>query len=367
MTTLVNLLSWLPGFSGFGSYVQRVMPGVEGACLQLDPDGEPVLSPHDHCSSTLPGWAPGRRLRLLQRYSLLQHGLDLDAVLAVHGRRLDEFEAIYSPFFDALLCWPQIPQLITCHDLTPLVQSNSRKAALRYRFWQPRHVRAATRLIAISQYVADQLLAFGASPERLVVIPNGINIARPRVTAPGSEDLLVLARHDLNKNLLGLLRCLAGVQRRLPRWQGTVRIVGRGGRRQSALVRQACGQLPRPQQVQLIDRLSPEALTTILRSSLALVSASTEEGFDYPVLEAKAEGIPTLISDIPVHREFHTESSLFFPVDDDGAHFAAHLASLMNDGSCWNQLSQQGYGLAERLSVVEQQLAIRHELANLVA
>ena len=52
-------------------------------------------------------------------------------------------------------------------------------------------------------------------------------------------------------------------------------------------------QLPRPDQVQLIGALSHAQLLNYLRSSLALLSASTEEGFDYPVLEAKAEGTPT--------------------------------------------------------------------------
>ena len=66
----------------------------------------------------------------------------------------------------------------------------------------------------------------------------------------------------------------------------------------------------------------------ICASSLALLSASTEEGFDYPVLEAKAEGTPTLISDIPVHREFHQDSSLFFPVDDDGVALADHVMAV---------------------------------------
>ncbi len=364
MTTLVNLLPWLPGYSGFGSYVQRVMPGVQGTCLQLNSAGAPVMLPNGHCQITTPGWAPGRWMRLLQRYSLLQHGLNLDAVLAENGSDIGDFEVIYSPFFDALLGWQDLPQLITCHDLTPLVQSNSRKAWLRYRFWQPRHVSAAARLIAISRYVADQLIGFGASPDRVVVIPNGIVITRPRVLQPASENLLVLARHDLNKNLTGLLRCLAGVQRRRPRWRGNVTIVGRGGV-QSPGLREACARLPRPQQVQLVERLGSQELINTLRGSLALVSASTEEGFDYPVLEAKAEGIPTLISDIPVHREFHAGSSLLFPVDDDGEIFAAHLDCLLHDHSGWNQLSEQGYQLAAELSVTKQQRAIRHEIASL--
>ena len=36
MTPLINLLPWQPGHSGFGSYVQRVVPGIDGLRLQLN-------------------------------------------------------------------------------------------------------------------------------------------------------------------------------------------------------------------------------------------------------------------------------------------------------------------------------------------
>ena len=149
--------------------------------------------------------------------------------------------------------WPEVPQLITCHDLTPLVASNSFKAWLRYRFWQPRHCRTATRLIAISRYVADQLLDFGVEANQIEVIPNGITIQRPPVLSPTSEDLLVLARHGVNKNLPAVFRAMAQLQRLLPQWRGVLRIVGRSGR-QSPLVKRMHRQLPRPDQVQLIMR-----------------------------------------------------------------------------------------------------------------
>ena len=98
---------------------------------------------------------------------------------------------------------------------------------LRYRFWQPRRV--ATRLIAISRYVADQLVVFGVDADRIEVIPNGVTIQRPPVQSPASEDLLALARHDLNKNLPALFRGVDQLQRRWPQWRGVLRIAGRRG------------------------------------------------------------------------------------------------------------------------------------------
>ena len=206
--------------------------------------------------------SPGRLMRLLQRNAMVQH-----------GQRLKQFvdtcadlrpEVIYSPFFDALLGFPQIPQLITCHDLTPLSYPNSRKAWLKYRFWQPRHLACATRVVAISRHVADQLIAFGVASDRVVVVPNGIAVVRPPVPAPASEDLLVIARHDANKNLLGLLKALATAQKRLPQWRGVLRIVGRGVVASPVLqgLRRA---LPRPEGLELIQELNPGELLAMLR------------------------------------------------------------------------------------------------------
>ena len=360
---LINLLSWLPGHSGFGSYVQRVVPGLGGLRLQLGADGRGILQDPEEWESDPPDWAPGRSMRFLQRFSLVQHGLDLPALLQRHGFAAGQLDAIYSPFFDALLCWPEVPQLITCHDLTPLVASNSRKAWLRYRLWQPRHCRVATRLIAISRYVADQLVAFGVDSERIEVIPNGIHIQRPPVLSPSSQDLVVLARHDVSKTVPGLFRGINQLQRVCPQWSGTLYIVGRAGR-QSSWVRRLHRALPRPEQVKLIDGLPQAELVDLVRASLVLLSASTEEGFDYPVLEAKAEGIPTLISDIAVHREFHEGSSLFFPIDDDGTVLAEQVRALLSDGFLWKHLSSAGCALARTLTVEAQTAQIADQIRS---
>ena len=354
VTQLINLLSWQPGHSGFGSYVQRVMPGLPGVRLQLNAQGSACLIPAERWSLQAPPLAPGRLMRFLQRNAMVQHGQPLKRLL--RGADVKP-ELIYSPFFDALLGFAKIPQLITCHDLTPLSHPNSRRAWLKYRLWQPRHLACASQVVAISQHVADQLIAFGVAADRIAIVPNGIAVLHPPVPAPTSDDLIVIARHDANKNLRGLVRALAGVQRRLPRWRGLVRIVGRGVAA-SAELQGLKRALPRPEALVFIDRLSATDLRTTLRGSLALVSASLEEGFDYPVLEAKAEGIPTVLSDIPVHREFHDTSSLFFPVDDDGAVLADHLSRLTADRLLWRQLSLSGLDRARSLSVESQQQQI---------
>ena len=58
MTTLINLLTWQPGHSGFGTYVKHVVPGVHGLRLQLDDNGNGALVPPAQWNQEIIKWAP---------------------------------------------------------------------------------------------------------------------------------------------------------------------------------------------------------------------------------------------------------------------------------------------------------------------
>ena len=83
------------------------------------------------------------------------------------------------------------------------------------------------------------------------------------------------------------------------------------------------------------------------------------------MLEAKAEGIPTLLSQIPVHTEFHSDSSLFFPIDDGEEAFAEGLCRLLTDSRLWWDLSAAGRELALSLSVTRQRHALNNHIAEI--
>ena len=86
-------------------------------------------------------------------------------------------------------------------------------------------------------------------------------------------------------------------------------------------------------------------MSAVVRESMALISASTEEGFELSVLEAKAEGLQQSSATF-LHREFHSESSLFFSLDDDGTALARGVIDLCCDPALWSQLSFRGLALA---------------------
>jgi len=53
-------------------------------------------------------------------------------------------------------------------------------------------------------------------------------------------------------------------------------------------------------------------LRALYLKSAAYISFSLNEGFDLPAMEASSLGIPLILSDIPVHRELHGRSALFY-------------------------------------------------------
>lgn len=362
MTVLTNLLPYIPGASGFGSYVRRVLPGIPGPRLLIDPE-------HNICECSLADELPdapprSRRLKLLQRLSLTQHGLNVRQAIEqaiICGVMAEWPSVVYSPYCDTLLQLPELRQIITCHDLTPLHISNSRKATWRYRLWTPVHIRRAHRVIAISRFVADQLIQTGLRSEQIEIILNGIEVERPGVESPRSEDIIVLARHDRNKNVAAAIDALEHLQANPSGWRGKIIVIGKRGRQTEDLLRRQ-QQLDRPDQLVFVEHLSQAELITSLRNSWALASFSRMEGFDYPVLEAKAEGIPTIVSDIPVHRELHSDSSMLFQLDDGGVSFAAAIEQLYREPRLWQDLSRAGRSLAVKLSLEQQQNLIREAI-----
>jgi glycosyltransferase involved in cell wall biosynthesis len=63
----------------------------------------------------------------------------------------------------------------------------------------------------------------------------------------------------------------------------------------------------------------------LLRASTALINPSRFEGWSTTVEEAKAFGVPTILSDIGVHREQAGGSARYFGVDDPEM-LAGHLS-----------------------------------------
>jgi glycosyltransferase involved in cell wall biosynthesis len=93
---------------------------------------------------------------------------------------------------------------------------------------------------------------------------------------------------------------------------------------------------------------SDEEYTRAVRGATALVTASLEEGFGIPLVEAMAQGTPVVVSDIPVFTEIGGDAGLYFEPNDAAA-LAAQVRRLENP-EFFSVRSELGLDQAARFS-----------------
>ncbi len=109
------------------------------------------------------------------------------------------------------------------------------------------------------------------------------------------------------------------------------------------------------------DGVSDEEYHALLQRATALVTASLDEGFGIPLVEAMGYGTPIVVSDIPVFREIGGAAALYVPARDAAA-FAATVRAL-EDPAEWRIRSIAARRQAEGFSWAESARAIA-ELAT---
>jgi glycosyltransferase involved in cell wall biosynthesis len=157
-------------------------------------------------------------------------------------------------------------------------------------------IRAATRVVAISDYVlADIRRSLGLSEEKTLRIYNGIN-PTPEGGAPknGSVPFRLLGVNlwQPHKNLIRLIDAFALLRVRYP--QVELHLAGRPQaryREQPELAQR----LETPG-VKILGYLSNAELADAYRAASVFVFPSLEEGFGLPILEAMSAGTPVVTS-----------------------------------------------------------------------
>jgi glycosyltransferase involved in cell wall biosynthesis len=98
-----------------------------------------------------------------------------------------------------------------------------------------------------------------------------------------------------------------------------------------------CSRITDRRRLELIRGLTPETLSRIrfldgtseadyqklLDESFALVTASKDEGFGIPVIEAMSRAVPVIVSDIQIFREVAADAGAFFDPDSASAFVSA--------------------------------------------
>ncbi len=210
-----------------------------------------------------------------------------------------------------------------------------------------RILRGLDRIVVPSRQTAAEVRAAGFLEDRIVRIPNGVDIARFTPAGPIRSDspahtVLFLGRLDGQKGVETLLTAWGEVAARLP--EAILVIAGQGP--QEAALRAAVTQAGMAGRVRFLGPVSdPEAH---LRVASAFVLPSHHEGLPNVLLEAMATGLPCVATAIGGTMDAATDGcdALLVPPGDAAA-LAKGLLCILTDGDLAERL-----GAAARRRVV---------------
>ena len=217
------------------------------------------------------------------------------------------------------------PTVLTIHDLQylafPGYFSRVKRAYLEWAM--PRSARRADVIAVPSQFVRGTVIeAYGGDPDRVVVVPHGVEPALGRAATPAAE---LRSRYQLGDGPVIVLPAITHPHKghrfllevMAEHWTDPgLRLVLLGGRGQAeADVADAIrtlhldGRVVRPGRVPAADRDGLLAMAT------AMVFPSEYEGFGAPVIEAMALGAPVICSDRASLPEVAGDAALVLPLE----------------------------------------------------
>ncbi|MFP5073034.1 glycosyltransferase family 4 protein [Pseudonocardia nantongensis] len=206
--------------------------------------------------------------------------------------------------------------------------------AYHLSWWPQRLLLGGADVVAVvSRATGDLVRGHRLTPRPVTVVPDATDFHLPAGSPPRTRpegDRIVYAGSFMPYKNVATLALAAA---RLPGHElHLVSPVPAG-------VREEIERLAAPARPVFHDGVDDAGYRALLDGATALVSASRDEGFGLPVLEAMARGCPVVVSDIPAFREVAGDAGLFADPDDP-AGFAEAVRSL-DAGDDWTARSER--------------------------
>jgi glycosyltransferase involved in cell wall biosynthesis len=210
--------------------------------------------------------------------------------------------------------------------------------------WWPQRVllNRADAVVAVSETTRGLIAQHALTRRPVYVVPNAPDVPAPVPAvardAPRSKTLVYMGSYMPYKNVDTLVRALA----LLPDYE--LHLMSRVGDAERARL---IALAPAARLV-FHDGASDEEYFAALLDATALVTASRDEGFGIPLVEALRVGTPVVVSDIDVFREIGGFAALY--ADPDEPREFADAVHLLERPGEWAERSALGIAAVERYS-----------------
>jgi glycosyltransferase involved in cell wall biosynthesis len=244
--------------AGTARYLQALLPRLE-ADVEVD---------------RIAGFARGRAGTLWLDLAWYPHGL---------ARRARGADVLHCPTYRGPVHSPT-PLVVTVHDIAVFRHPEAFPRWTREysRRVVPRVLRAASRVLAVSEFTASELVeVLGIPREKILVTPNAVDdVFAPEGPRADGEYALAVGTLEPRKNLDRAIAATAqaGIGLRVVGARGWGGVEAQGGH------------------VEWLGELSDSELAAQYRGAQCVVYPSLYEGFGIPVLEAMACGTPVVTS-----------------------------------------------------------------------
>lgn len=272
----------------------------------------------------------------------------------------------------------KIPIVTTIHDAIPL--AHPEWGSLKHRiiitpvFRQS--VRWANRVITVSEYSKGQIVEhFGISPEKIVVIHNGVDSRwfKPIVSA---ELEALRSKYKLSRRYVvcvGTLQPRKNIDRLIKAYQALPKpllkefdllIVGRAGWGSDNLLLKLKDSIAHGY-VHWLEYLPNTELEILVKGASCLALPSLAEGFGLPVIEGFAAGVPVITSNTSSLPEIAGDAAVLVNPYDVEA-ISDGLRCLLEDSELAGRLREKGLDRAKCYSwdrMAESTVSVYHSVA----
>lgn len=201
-------------------------------------------------------------------------------------------------------------------------------------------LRKASKVIALSRALKTAALGFGLRDERVVVIPNGVNISQfPFATAEEKKNQVLFVGSLIErKGPLYLLQAMRLVHQDLP--EASLVLVGEGDQR--AKLEEYIAANSMEDYVRLAGTQPQSAVGALMRESRLFVLPSIEEGQGVVLMEALASGTPCVGSRVGGIPDVVTENVGRLVEAGDVSALAEAIRAYLTDQNLWENASRAG-------------------------